>query len=47
MEFLVPVLFLVENNKLKFNHQVDILRTKAAKPQIRPEMRIRLPARYV
>ena len=47
MEVLVPVLFLVENNKLKFNHQVDISRTKGAKPRIRLEMRIRLPARYV
>lgn len=43
--FLVP--FLVENNKLEFNHQVDISRTKGAKPRIRLEMRIRLPARYV
>lgn len=47
MEVLVPVLFLVENNKLKKNHQVDISRTKGAKPRILLEMRIRLPARYV
>jgi|ERR1044072_1071412 hypothetical protein len=43
---VLVVPFLVENNKLEFNHQVDISRTKGAKPRIRLEMRIRLPARW-
>lgn len=44
---VLVVPFLVENNKLEFNHQVDISRTKGAKPRIRLEMRIRVLARYV
>jgi len=44
---VLVVPFLVENNKLEFNHQVDISITKGAKPRIRLEMRIRVPARYV
>ncbi|KAK7298382.1 hypothetical protein VNO77_46841 [Canavalia gladiata] len=43
---VLVVPFLVENNKLEFNHQVDISITKGAKPRIRLEMRIRVPARY-
>ncbi|KAK7313241.1 hypothetical protein VNO77_37831 [Canavalia gladiata] len=43
---VLVVPFLVENNKLEFNHQVDISITKGAKPRIRLEMRIRVLARY-
>ncbi|KAK7356587.1 hypothetical protein VNO80_15862 [Phaseolus coccineus] len=43
---VLVVPFLVENNKLEFNHQVDISITQGAKPRIRLEMGIRVPARY-